>query len=75
MAEHNRAAFSRDDVEDAKRGQPDFDLRDHAASRRMEFLGHATPAGFRAALPCREELQSNASRGASGGMLSVWGGR
>jgi hypothetical protein len=26
MATHNRAAFSRADVEDAKRGNPDFDL-------------------------------------------------
>jgi len=27
MAEHNRAAFGRGDVEDARRGDPDFDLR------------------------------------------------
>jgi hypothetical protein len=63
MAEHNRAAFSRDDVEDAKRGRPDFDLRDYANRRGMEFMGHATPAGFRAAVPCEDELQSNVLRG------------
>jgi hypothetical protein len=63
MATLNRAAFSRDDVEDAKRGHPDFDLRDYAARRGLEFLDHRTPAGYRAAVPCREELQSNVLRG------------
>ena len=48
MAEHNRAAFSRDDVEDAKRGRPDFDLRDYA--NRAAWSSWATPAGFRAAV-------------------------
>jgi hypothetical protein len=59
----NRAAFSRDDIEDAKRGCPDLDLRDYAARRGLEFLDHATPAGFRAALPCDEGRQSNVLRG------------
>jgi hypothetical protein len=63
MAAHNRAAFSEGDVEDAKRGYPDFDLRDYATQRGLEFLDHGTPAGFRAALPCQEELQSNVLRG------------
>jgi hypothetical protein len=63
MATYNRAAFSRDDVEHAKRGYPDFDLRGYAARRGLEFLDHRTAAGFRAALPCREELQSNVLRG------------
>ena len=63
MTKLNRAAFSRDDVEDAKRGQPAFDLRDYAAGRGLEFLDHGTPAGFRAAVPGREELQSNVLRG------------
>jgi hypothetical protein len=63
MARHNRAAFSRADVEDAKRGYPDFDLRDYAAVRGLEFLDHGTPAGFRAAVPGAEELQSNVLRG------------
>ena len=64
MAKHNRAAFSEQDVEDAKRGHPDFELRDHAAKRGMEFLDHAMPAGYRAALPAQDELQSNVLRGA-----------
>jgi hypothetical protein len=63
MSKLNRAAFSRDDVEDAKRGHPDFDLRDHAAWRDFEILEHGTAAGFRAALPGEEELQSNVLRG------------
>lgn len=67
MAKHNRAAFSPDDVEDSKRGHPNVDLRDYAAQRGLEFLDHATPAGFRAALPCQDELQSNVLRGALAG--------
>ncbi len=64
MAEHNRAAFSRADVEDARRGHPDFELRDHASWLGMEFMDHTTPAGYRAALPCQAELQTNVLRGA-----------
>jgi hypothetical protein len=63
MATHNRTAFSKADVPDAKRGYPDFDLRDYATRRGLEFLGHATPAGYRAALPYDEELRSNVLRG------------
>lgn len=63
MAKHNRAAFAPDDVEDAKRGHPDFDLREYAERRGLEFLDHGTPAGFGAALPREEELQSNVVRG------------
>jgi hypothetical protein len=63
MAKLNRAAFSAADVEDAKRGYPDFDLRDYAAERGMEFLDHGTPAGYRAALPGEEERQCNVLRG------------
>jgi hypothetical protein len=56
-------AFSRADVPDSKRGYPDFDLRDYATRRGLELLDHGTPAGFRAALPGDEELQSNVLRG------------
>src|SRR5215211_1159355 len=63
MAKLNRAAFSQADVEDAKRGYPDFDLRDYATRGGLEFLDHGTPAGFRAAVPCAEELQSSVLRG------------
>jgi hypothetical protein len=63
MATHNRTAFSKADVPDAKRGYPDFDLRDYATRRGLEFLDHATPSGFRAAVPGDEELQWNVLRG------------
>jgi hypothetical protein len=63
MASHNRAAFSKRDVPDAKRGYPDFDLRDYATRRGLEFLDHGTPAGFRAAVPGEAELQCNVLRG------------
>jgi hypothetical protein len=63
MAKLNRAAFSRDDVDDAKRGNPAFDLRGWAAERGLEFLDHSTPAGYRAVVPCEPELQSNVVRG------------
>jgi hypothetical protein len=63
MLKHSRAAFSRDDVDDAKRGAPDFDLRAYARRRDLEFLDHRTPAGFRAALPGDAERQSNVLRG------------
>src|SRR5215211_5424916 len=63
MASHNRTAFSREDVPDAKRGYPDFDLRDYATRRGLEFLDHGTPAGFRAAVPAEEDFQSNVLRG------------
>src|SRR5664280_872328 len=59
----SRAAFSRDDVPDAKRGYPDFDLREFASRRGLEWLDHTTPAGYRAAVPGKEELQSNTLRG------------
>jgi hypothetical protein len=67
----NRTAFSKADVPDAKRGFPDFDLRDYAAWRDLEFLDHGTPAGFRAAVPCEAELQSNVMRGRLPG--GAWG--
>ena len=63
MATLNRAAFSRADVPDSKRGYPDFDLRDYATRRGLEFLDHGKPAGFRAALPGDEALRSNVLRG------------
>jgi hypothetical protein len=71
MVKLNRAAFSRDDVEDAKRGAPDFDLHEYAGRRDLEFLEHRTPAGFRAAVSGDEELQSNVMRGVLPG--GAWG--
>jgi hypothetical protein len=63
MATHKRMAFSPAGVPDSKRGYPDFDLRDCAPRRGLEFLDHGMPAGFRAALPGDEEHRSNVLRG------------
>src|SRR3954449_11867370 len=59
----NRAAFARADVADSKRGFPASDLRGYATSRGLEFLDHATAAGYRTVLPCDEERQFNVVRG------------
>jgi hypothetical protein len=63
VADFNRAAFSREDVPDAKRGQPAIELRDYATARGLEFLDHGTPAGYRAALPGSPDRQHNVMRG------------
>jgi hypothetical protein len=59
----NRAAFSAEDVPDAKRGQPDVELPKYAAARELEFLDRGTPAGYRAALPGSPDVQHNVMRG------------
>src|SRR3954452_23696281 len=59
----NRAAFARADVKDSKRSFPQIALREYASAPSVEFLDHATAAGFRAALPCDEERQFNVLRG------------
>ena len=64
MSGHGRASFAPQDSADAKRGHPEGDLRGYAAQRGLEFLDHATPGGYRAAVPCEEELQFNVLRGA-----------
>lgn len=60
---HGYAALARDDVDDAKRGNPGTDLRDYAQARGLEFLDKAAPAGFGAALPGFEEYRFNVMRG------------
>src|SRR3954464_7923591 len=68
----NRAAFARADVADSKRGFPAVDLRGYAEARGLEFLDHATAAGYRTVLPCDEERQFNVVRGAlPGGAYGV----
>ena len=59
----NKAAFSREDVADAKRGAPAVSLAGYAADRGLQFLDHATPAGYRTAVPCDPEFQFNLMRG------------
>ncbi len=63
MATHNRMAFSKADVPDSKRGYPDFDLRDYATRRGLEFLDRGTPAA--SAPPCRA-MRSSARRRPAG---------
>ena len=36
---HNFTAFAPEDVDDAKRGEPSFDLTDWATRRRLECVG------------------------------------
>lgn len=62
-APRSRAAFSRDSIEDAKRGYPTTDLGSYADRRGLEWMGDRTPAGYRAALPGKAETQSNVMRG------------
>ena len=59
----NKAAFSREDVADAKRGAPAVSLAGYAADRGLQFLDHATPAGYRTAVPCDPAFQFNLMRG------------
>ena len=58
-----KAAFSREDVGDAKRGQPALSLSEYAAGRGLQYIDHNTPAGYRAAMPCDPEFQFNVMRG------------
>jgi len=70
----NKAAFSREDVADAKRGAPAVSLAGYAADRGLQFLDHATPAGYRTAVPCEPEFQFNLMRGPlPGGEFGVVG--
>lgn len=58
-----KAAFSSEDVEDAKRGQPAISLSGYAAERGLQHIDHNTPAGYRTALPCDPQFQFNVMRG------------
>src|SRR5215211_58864 len=58
------AAFSREDVADARRRRPEVDLEEYAAARRLESMGSSSAAGYFAAMPGEEDLQFNVLRGA-----------
>src|SRR4051812_38923169 len=58
-----KAAFSSEDVEDAKRGRPAISLSGYAAERALQYIDHNTPAGYRTAVPCDPEFQFNVMRG------------
>lgn len=71
---HGYAAFERADVDDAKRGRPDFDLRVYADERGLEYLGQPQSllAGWKQALPRFPEYAFNLTRGAlPGGAFGV----
>lgn len=61
---HGYAAFDRDDIDDAKRGRPDFDTRAFAAERGLEYLDEPkTLAGWKQALARFPEYMHNQMRG------------
>jgi len=51
MKKHGHAAFTRKDVEDARRGRPAGDLDDYAAARGLTVRGQALLARFSVAQP------------------------
>lgn len=59
----NRAAFSSDDVEDARRGHPAAGLTGYAQARDLRYVDRATVGGYRAALPCEPAFQFNVMAG------------
>ena len=61
--ENKHAAFAREDVEDARRGRPDFDLSEYAADRGLRFLGDGAPPNFAIAGPKWPEYTMNAMTG------------
>ncbi|MGY1807695.1 hypothetical protein ACI8AF_10020 [Blastococcus sp. SYSU D00669] len=68
-----RAAMSRADVPDAKRGHPAVDLRGWAADRGLQHVGSGNASGYFAALPLDAGLQFNVCRGTSGDRdVCVW---
>jgi hypothetical protein len=50
---HSHAAYAREDVEDAKRGEPSFSLDRWATDRGLEFVGQALPGSFGSVSPAR----------------------
>ena len=62
---HGYAAFEQADVQDAKRGRPDFDLRGYAEERGLEFLDTTATllAGWKQTMPRFPEYIFNLTRG------------
>ena len=70
--ENKHAAFAREDVEDARRGRPDFDLSEYASGRGLRFLGDGAPPNFAITGPKWPEYTTNAMAGAlPGGELAM----
>jgi hypothetical protein len=61
---HSYAAFAIEDIEDAKRGEPDVSLQPWAASRGLEYMGSSLPGAFSGVMPEWKDYVFNVSRGA-----------
>src|SRR5829696_9089993 len=71
-ARSKHAAFAREDVEDARRGHPDFALDDYAAARGLEFRRTGAPPNFETVIPEWPEYVFNAMSGVlPGGAVGV----
>ena len=66
------AAFAPEDVEDARRGRPDFDLSDYAGARDLEFRPTGAPPNFETVIPEWPEYVFNSMLGVlPGGAVGV----
>jgi hypothetical protein len=66
------AAFAAEDVEDARRGGPDFDLRGYAASRGLDYQESGAPPNFETVVPAYPQYVSNSVAGVlPGGAVGV----
>jgi hypothetical protein len=61
------AAFTQEDVEDARRRRPNVDLSGYAASRGLEYVGSGIANGFRATTAAWPEYIFNSMRGVLAG--------
>ena len=50
-ARFKHAAFAPEDVEDARRGRPDFELRSYATARGLDFRSTGAPPNFETVIP------------------------
>ena len=60
---HNFTAFAPEDVDDAKRGEPSFDLTDWATKRRLECVGPTIVEACATVSPPWPDYVFNAARG------------
>jgi len=66
------AAFAAEDVEDARRGHPDFDLRAYAAARGLAYQESGAPPNFETVTPAWPQYVFNAVSGVlAGGDVGV----
>jgi hypothetical protein len=66
------AAFAPEDVEDARRGRPDFDLRAYAAARGLDYRESGAPPNFETVVPAWPDYVWNCVSGVlPGGEVGV----